>query len=133
MIVINQKPNITHLPYTRGSRKETFAFVPGQNVISSDVWRAVREEAGDDRMQAHYNTFLKPIGEDDAGQEIDPGTLNADDFIDLIQGAMTLDLLGDYAKAENSRDGGPRKTVMAAIEKQAAEIEEIETKKNQGK
>jgi hypothetical protein len=129
MIVINKRPNITHLPYTLNGRKGVFPFVPGQNRIEAATWAAVKKAAGEKRMAAYYNSFLTTLEDG----RIDAGELNADEFIDLIQGAMSLDLLEDYAKAESSREGGSRKTVMAAIEKQAAEIEEIETRKNQGK
>ena len=132
MIVVNKKPNITHLPYTAGKRKEIFSFAPGQNQIDPEIWQAVKETAGKARMQAHYAKFLKPIGEE-IDAPVDPATLNAEDFIDLISGAMHLDLLEQYARAESSRRGGPRKSVMEAIDKQAAEIRAIEDAKRGNK
>lgn len=128
MIVVNKKPNITHLPYQAGKRKGIFSFSPGQNEIDPTVWQAVKKTAGDERMQAYYAKFLKAIGEE-KGVPADPATLNADEFIDLINGAMELDLLDQYAKAETSRKGSARKSVMEAIEKQSAEIRAIEDAK----
>jgi hypothetical protein len=127
MIVINKKPNITHMPFTLDGKKGMYSFSPGQNRIDSRVWAAIKKTAGDKRMQAHYNAFLKPIGGQD--QEVDPAKLNADDFIELIGGAMTLELLDQYATVENSRKGGGRKSVIEAIDKQAAQIRDIEEKK----
>jgi len=133
MIVVNKKPNITHMPYHQDGRKGVFNFVPGQNEIDPATWAAVKKEAGEKRMALHYSSFLKPVGADAAEEQIDPASLNADEFIDLIQGAMSLDLLTQYAEAETKRRGGPRKTVMDAIEKQAEEIKEIdENKANNG-
>jgi hypothetical protein len=128
MIVVNKKPNITHLPYQTGKQKGIFSFAPGQNEIEPAIWQAVKKTAGDERMQAHYSKFLKPIGEE-KGVPADPATLNADDFIDLINGAMELDLLEQYAKAESARKNGARKSVMEAIEKQSTEIRAIEDAK----
>ncbi len=130
MIIVNKKPNITHLPYKQDNRSAVFSFVPGQNTIDAQAWQAIKKEAGEKRM-AHYSSFLKPIGEEAAEQQIDPSKLNAEEFIDLIGGAMSLDILSAYAEAENSRKGGPRKTVLEAIERQAAEINEIELKKKE--
>jgi len=129
MIVVNKKPNITHMPYASGRKKGVFSFIPGQNSIDADVWQAVKKAAGEKRM-AHYGRFLKPIGENASDESVDPAKLNADEFIELIGGAMTLELLDSYAQAENSRKGGARKTVMEAIDKQAEEIRAIEAKKN---
>ena len=129
MIVVNKKPNITHMPYRKGNRPAVFSFVPGQNQIDSETWAAVKKEAGEKRMKAHYSAILKPIGETEPEKLTDPASLNADEFIDLIGGAMTLELLDGYAQAENSRKGGARKTVMEAIERQAEEIREIEENK----
>ena len=129
MIVVNKKPNITHMPYRQGNRPGVFSFVPGQNQIDPEIWAAVKKEAGDKRMKVHYSAILKPIGESEPEQLTDPASLNADEFIDLIGGAMTLELLDNYAQAESSRKGGARKTVMEAIERQAEEIKEIEANK----
>jgi len=126
MIVINKKPNITHMPYTRNKRSFVQTFVPGQNVIDAETWQAIRKTAGD-RMQVHYDAFLKPIGGQD--QDVDPAKLSAEDFIELIGGAMTLELLDQYLAIENSRKGGARKSVVEAMEKQAAAINEIEARK----
>ncbi len=128
MIVVNKKANITHMPYVLGKKKGTFSFIPGQNTIDADVWGAVQKEAGEKRM-AHYSTFLKPIGTEEPDVPMEPEKLNADEFIELIEGAMTLELLESYAQAENSRKSGARKTVMEAIERQAEEIRKIEENK----
>jgi hypothetical protein len=131
MIVVNKKPNITHLPYAAGKRRGVFSFAPGQNQIDPEIWQAVKETAGKKRMQAHYAKFLKPIGEE-TDAPVDPSTLNAEDFIDLIGGAMEPALLDRYAQVENGRRGGPRKTVMEAIERQTAEIRAIDDAKRSG-
>lgn len=132
MIVVNKNANITHLPYVHEGSRGIYSFAPGQNQIDPEVWAAVKKTAGK-RMAAHYNAFLKPINESNPEDEIDLTSLNADDFIDLVQGAMQLDLLTQYAEAESARKGGPRKTVMEAIGRQAEEIQEIEKKKAAGK
>lgn len=131
MIVVNKKPNITHLPYQAGKRKGIFSFAPGQNEIDPAVWQAVKETAGKARMQGHYAKFLKPIGEENQAP-VDPSTLNAEDFIDLISGAMDLALLDRYAQVEKRRKGGPRKTVVEAIDRQIAEIRAIDDAKKAG-
>ena len=121
MIVINKKPNITHMPYALDGRKGKFSFAPGRNTIDANVWRAVLKEAGEKRFSAHYGKFLKPIGEDAPEEKIDPSTLNAHDAIDLVNGTMTVELLDQYTAAENDRKSGPRKMVLEAIERQLAE------------
>jgi hypothetical protein len=131
MIVVNKKPNITHMPHHLGKQPGVFSFIPGKNEIDPKIWAAVKKEAGDERMDAHYNAFLRPIGEDESEQLDDPSKLNADDFIDLIKGTMSLDTLQDYAAAEDARKGSPRKTVIAAITEQAEEIKKIEAKKQE--
>lgn len=130
MIVVNKKPNITHMPYRHDGRKGKFSFVPGNNTIDPEVFRAVMKSAGEKRWTDHFGKFLKPIGGDAPEEEIDPAALNADDAIDLIRGTMTVELLDKYAAAENARKGGPRTTVTKAIEQQLAQIEEIESKKS---
>ena len=98
MIVVNEKPNITHLPYEKGKANGVFSFVPGQNRIDPDVWAAVKKTAGKD-MNLHYGKFLKPIGEDTPDEDApNPGQLSADEAITLIGGAMTLELLTAYAR-----------------------------------
>ena len=129
MIVVNKKPNITHMPHHLGKQPGVFSFIPGQNVIDPKIWAAIKKEAGDERMEAHYNSFLTAIGETESEHLDDPSKLNADEFIDLIEGAMSLELLEAYAEAEEGRKGDPRKTVMAAIAQQAEKIKEIEAKK----
>jgi hypothetical protein len=131
MIVVNKKPNLTHLPYAVGKRRGVFSFKPGQNPIDPEIWQAVKETAGKKRMQVHYSHFLKPFGEENDAP-VDPAALNAEDFIDLIGGAMELALLDRYAQVEKSRKGGPRKSVMEAIDKQAAEIRAIDDAKRSG-
>lgn len=127
IIVVNEKPNITHLPYAGEAGQGVFSFKPGQNTIEAPVWQAVKKMAG--KSMAHYGTFLKPIGEDAPDKAIDFGRLNADDAIALAGGAMEPALLEGYVQAETSRKGGARKKVMESIEKQAAELRAIEEKK----
>ena len=127
MIVVSEKPNITHLPYTQDGIQQVFSFKPGQNAIDAPVWQAVKKAAG--KGMAHYGTFLKPIGEDAPGKEIEIAKLSIDDAIALAGGAMDGALLVAYADAEKKRKGGPRKAVMEAIEKQQVELQAIEDKK----
>ena len=127
IIVVNDKPNITHMPYADGEQKGVFSFLPGQNRIDPKIWQAVKKDAG--KSMDHYGTFLKPIGEDAPEEEINIAKLSADDAVTLAGGAMNLALLEVYAADEKKRKGGARKSVMEAIERQTAEIQAIEDKK----
>ena len=134
MIVVNKKPNITHLPYTQDGRKDVFSFKPGQNEVAPEVFSAVCEQIGEKRWKTHYSSFLKPIGGlEPQGAAVDITTLSADDAVDLAAGTMEMARLDAYAAAESSRKAGARKTVLAAIDKQRAEIEAIEKAKAEKK
>ena len=133
MIVINKKANITHLPYVQDKHKGVFSFRPGQNTIDPEIFTAICEQIGEKRWNAHYAGLLKPITTDRPDDAVDPSDLNADEAVDLIKGAMDLELLNRYLQAENARKGGPRKTVLAAIDQQSEEIAAIEAAKRSGK
>ncbi len=128
MIVINKSPTLTHLPWKQGKSTGTFSFVPGNNNIDPDILEAVMKEAGEEAWDAHYGNFLIPVGgPTETTKTVKVEELNAKEFIDLIEGTIDADKLSEYRTFEES--GEQRKTVLAAIEKQAEAIAEIEKKK----
>ncbi len=126
IIVISDKPNITHLPYKTKKRQGVYPFVPGRNEIDAEIFASVKALAGTDDWDGHYGTFLRPVGGDEA-ELVEIKDLNAHDFIDLIQATMEVETLNEYRQFESG--GAQRKTVVAAIDGQIEAIMKIaETK-----
>ena len=129
IVVIYDKANTLSLPYVTGEGKKRavkyFKFVPGKNVVPSEVWDAINAELGEDRM-ANHARYLKPSEievKEDGGIDFD-SIKNATEMCDLIENTMNLDELARIKVYEDNRDK-PRKSVLSAIEDQIGEIEKF--------
>lgn len=131
MIVTYGKANILTLSYIEGEGEaravHLVKFVPGENQIKKDIWEKVKESIlsrpnGEAQLE-YYLASLNPLEEagDNEDGSINYSDLNAKNLVGLVEETMSLDRLDAVEEFENGTDT-PRKTVLAAIEKQRIAI-----------
>lgn len=146
MIIFYNKPNTLALPYIeeKTNLQKYFRFVPGKNHIPEKIWLAIVKIAN--KRMEYYETVLtvfKPkdsidIKVDDNDKEevisVDVGSdesdikyedLNVHEMVSLIDNTMEISELNHLKEIEEKRDI-TRKTVMKALDKKIAEVEEVE-------
>jgi len=129
MIVFYNVPNILYLPYTdKENQVREAKFVPGKNVIDSEIWEIICTKYKEDFRNYYSSCFkvLKPVREikdtDMAVGEnvIDVYKLTVAELRDLIENTMEISELVSYKEAENKEK--QRKTVFELIDKQIQKV-----------
>ena len=132
MIIIYDKANTLTLHYVNKDKKvQKLKFVPGKNEVESKIWDAISEY--NSKNMEHYERYLHPLNEEAAGDgDLDYHALNSREVGELIENTMDVAELEGFRASENTREKGPRATVIKAIDKQIKALDAFDQKVAEG-
>lgn len=123
MLIMNDRPALIALPYTKGRNAKFFEFRPGKNEIPNEIWKTIKKYHA--KKWFHWSKFLKPFetNERDIAQEIEIESnpeqkkefnqLSSTECLSLIRNTNNCQMLDEYLQLE--RQDRHRKYIIEAI------------------